>query len=158
MAFAPPSFCSSSAEFFTWLSHVLLITAVVADTGILFIAAVSKISAPALGTGAVVAAMPANANALANPPVSYSSTERVHHAGHFMPRNPRIGDSWPPAFNDDRVAAAYAACQNLDAHLCRTWIRNLRLDNSKPGSGRGHLCGSHRFYGDGTRHNSSPSC
>jgi hypothetical protein len=75
--------------------HVLRITTVITEAGILLIAAKSKISPPALGASTVMAAMPSDANSLAFSPFSYSSPERIHDAGHFMPWNARIGDSWP---------------------------------------------------------------
>src|SRR5271156_4995710 len=71
-----------------------------------------------------MAAMPANANTLAFSPFSHSSPWRIHHAGHFMARNARIGDSWPAAFDDDRIAVAHTTCMNSDAHLSRAWIGN----------------------------------
>jgi hypothetical protein len=82
--------------------HVLLIAAVITEARILLIAAESKISAPALGASAVMAAMPANADTLAFLPISHSSPQRIHHAGHFMAGNARIDDSWPTAFGDNR--------------------------------------------------------
>src|SRR5271156_2265685 len=60
-----------------------------------------------------------------------------------MARNARIGDSWPAAFGDDRVAVAHTACLNLDAHLSRAWLGNRQLNDAKTGSRRGHLGGFH---------------
>ncbi len=123
--------------------HVLRIAAVITESGILLIATESKISAPALGTSAVVAAMPANADTLAFSPFSHTSPERIHNAGHFMTRNARIGDSVPEAFGDDRIAVAHTTCPNFDAHLSWAWIGNLQLDHFKTGSGSGYLGGFH---------------
>jgi hypothetical protein len=90
-----------------------------------------------------MATMPANANTLACSPFSYSGPKRIDHASHFMPRNARIGDSWPAAFDDDRVAVAHTTCLNFDAYLSWAWIGNLQLNDSKTGSSRGHLGGFH---------------
>src|SRR5258708_7341558 len=48
--------------------HILLVSAVVADTGNFLVSTVAKISAPALSAGAVVASMPADADTLPNFP------------------------------------------------------------------------------------------
>jgi hypothetical protein len=95
-----------------------------------------------------MAAMPANANTLTFSPFSHSGPQRIHHTGHFMPWNSWIGDSWPEPFEDDRIAVAYAACPNFDAHLSWAWSGNLELNDSKPVSSRGHLCGFHGCYCD----------
>ena len=95
-----------------------------------------------------MAAMPANANTLACSPFSHSSPERIHHAGHFMSRNTRIGDSWTAAFDDDRIAVAHTTRLNFDAHLSRAWIGNLKLNDFKTGTSRGHLSGFHGCYCD----------
>jgi hypothetical protein len=102
-----------------------------------------------------MAAMPANANTLAFSPFSHSGPERIHYAGHFMAWNARIGDSWPAAFDDDRVAVAHTTCLNFDAHLSRAWIGNLQLNDSKTGSSRDHLGGFHGCYCDCGCHKSS---
>jgi hypothetical protein len=81
-----------------------------------------------------MAAMPANANTLAASPFSHPSPERIHYAGHFMTGNPRIGDSWPEAFGDDRITVAHTTCLNLDAHLSGAWIGNLQFDDFKTSS------------------------
>jgi hypothetical protein len=95
--------------------------------------------------------MPANANTLAFLPRSHPRPERIHHAGHFMPWDARIGDSWPPAFDDDRITVAHTTCMNFDAHLSRAWIGNLQFDDSKTGSSRSHLRGFHGCYRDTCR-------
>ena len=63
-----------------------------------------------------------------------------------MARNTRIADSWPAAFDDDCIAVAHTTCINFDAHLSRTWIGNLQLDDFKTSSSRGHSGGFHGCY------------
>jgi hypothetical protein len=99
-----------------------------------------------------MAAMPANANTLAFSPFSHSGPHRIHHAGHFMPWNSGIGDSWPAPFEDDRIAVAHTACLNFDAHLSQTWVGNLQLNDPKTGSSRSHLGGFHGSYCDCSCH------
>src|SRR6516162_6870913 len=74
-----------------------------------------------------------------------------------MARNARIGDSWPAAFDDDRIAVAHTTCLNFDAHLSRAWIGNLQFNDSKTGSSLSHLGCFHGCYCGCGCHKSSPS-
>jgi hypothetical protein len=102
-----------------------------------------------------MATMQPNANTLAFSPVRPSSPRRCHHAGHFMPWNSWIKDSWPAPFDDDRIAVTYATCLNFDAHLSWAWLGDRQLNDRETGSSRANLGGFHGWCCDCGCHKSS---
>src|SRR5262249_18398424 len=70
--------------------HVLLIAAVVRDSGDLEVHAIAKVAAPARDTRAVVPTMPSDADALATLPLGDARTEAVDDTRDLVARYPRI--------------------------------------------------------------------
>ena len=85
--------------------------------GIFQIPAITKISAPALATGVVVAAVPADADTLPLLPLSNTGAYFIDDAGDFMSWNAGILNSGPAAFFREHVTVADTAGLHLDAHL-----------------------------------------
>src|SRR3974390_1964965 len=73
--------------------HVLLISAVVADASNLHVLAITKIAAPAFGTGVVVSAVPADSNALTLLPFGNARTHFIDGAHDFVSRHAGILNS-----------------------------------------------------------------
>ena len=109
--------------------HVLLVSAVIADARNFQVPAIAKISAPALATRAVMAAVPADADALSLLPLGNTVTQFVDDADDFMSGNAGILNSGPLAFLREHVTVANATGLHLDAHLSCTRLRNLALDD-----------------------------
>jgi hypothetical protein len=72
----------------------LLISAVVTDAGNSQIPAIAKISTPAGGTRVVLAAMPADANALTIVPGGNAGAELVNNAHHFVSWDTGVLNAW----------------------------------------------------------------
>src|SRR5208282_2151664 len=78
--------------------HVLLVSAVIADARNFQIPAIAKVSAPALATRVVLAAVPADTDALPLLPGGNTRAYFIDDACNFVSRNTGILDSWPSAF------------------------------------------------------------
>ena len=73
----------------------MLVSTVIADAWILQIPAIAKVSPPALGTSVVLAAVPANTDALPLLPRGNTGAHFIDDARHFMSWNARILNSGP---------------------------------------------------------------
>src|SRR2546425_511647 len=89
----------------------------------------------ALATGAVTAAVPADADSLPLLPRGNAGPHFIDDACHFMSGNARILNSWPESFFREHVAVADATGLHLNAHLSCTRLRNLALDKLEICSG-----------------------
>src|SRR5262245_57787026 len=135
--------------------HVLFVSAVVANPGNPAISAVAEVSPPALPAGAIVSAMPADADALPLGPSGNSGTHSVDETHHFMTWYARVLDTGPGTFLCERVTMTDAAGLHLDSHLSRCWVRNFPLDDLELCSRAGNLCRLHRCHRCCCAHNSS---
>jgi hypothetical protein len=86
-----------------------------------------------------VAAVPADANALALLPAGNIGTEFIDDARDFVSRNTGILNSWPSAFFREHVTVADPAGLHFDEHLSRTRLRNFVLDDLEIASRLGDL-------------------
>src|SRR5438046_1729973 len=114
----------------------------IADARNFQILAVAKISATTRETRTVVAAVPADADALPLLPLGNTVAQFIDDARDFMPWNARILNSGPRALFREHVTVADAAGLHLDEHVSCAWLRNLSLDNLEIGSrlrNLGHL-------------------
>jgi hypothetical protein len=105
-----------------------------------------------------VAAVPTDADTLAFAPFRHSGAQFIHNACDFMPWNAGVGDSWPRAFDDKRIAVANTTCLHFNANLPWTGLGNRSLDDLKTGSASGYLGRFHGRYCDCCCHKSSCSC
>jgi hypothetical protein len=122
----------------------LLVSAVIADARNLLIPAVAKISAAALQARAVVAAVPADTDALAFLPLGNASAQFIDNARHFMPWNTGILNSGQIAFFREHITVANTTGLHLDENLSRTGFGNLALHNLEITARFGNL---RRFHG-----------
>ena len=134
--------------------HVLLVSTVIADAANFQVPAIAEISAPALPTRVVLAAVPADADTLPLLPCGNTVAHFIDDACHFMSGNARILNSRPQAFFREHVTVANAAGLHLDPHLSCIRLRNLALDDLEICSGFGnlrhlHLCHLHWYYSVG---------
>ena len=97
--------------------HVLLITAVIADARNFQIPAIAEISTPALATGVVLAAVPADTYALSLVPRGNTSTHFIDDACDFMSWNAGILNSRPKPFFREHITVANTTSLNPNAHL-----------------------------------------
>src|SRR6202040_2573396 len=103
-------------------NHVCGVATVVADSGNLQKAAIDKIAAPARIASKAVAAVPSDADSIANFPFAHIFSDRLDQPGNFVSRRSRIGDSRPRSIFCKGVAMADAACLHLDADLGARWL------------------------------------
>ena len=73
--------------------------------------------------------MPANADALSGLPLRDVGADGVDASGDLVAGNARILHARPMPFFHDRIAVAYAAGFDFDAHLSRRWLRDGTLDD-----------------------------
>src|SRR6202035_3403968 len=109
--------------------HVLLVSAIVADTWNFQVPAVAKISAPARGTRAVLAAVPSHANALSHLPSGNTLTHFIDPTGDFVPRYPRVLNAGPLALLRKHVTVADPAGLHFDTYLSHAGLGNLAVDD-----------------------------
>jgi hypothetical protein len=93
-----------------------------------------------------MAAVPTNADALPLLPFGNACTHFIDDAGHFMPWNAGILKSGPTALYRDHITVANTAGLHLDAHVSRTRVRNLALDDLEVCSGLRNLRDFHWCY------------
>src|SRR5229473_4552126 len=96
------------SECFHGSDHVFLIAAIEGDSTNLCVLAIAKISAAAGDASAVLAAVPANADALALFPAGDARTDVVNHAGDFVSGNAGILNAREESVLCDDVAVADA--------------------------------------------------
>ena len=124
------------------------VSAVIADARDLQIPAIAKISAPALETGSIVAAVPADTGALPLLPLGNTVAQFVDDARDFVPWDAGVLNAGPLPFFREHVTVADATGLHLDAHLSYTRLRNLALDDLEIGSPLGNLRHLHGRYCD----------
>jgi hypothetical protein len=126
----------------------LLVPAVITYARNFQVLAIAKISAPARETCVVLAAVPANADAL--PPFARRNTRTyfIYDARDLMAWDAGVLNPWPRAFFRERVTVANTTGLHLDADLSGTRIRNLALDDLEIASRASNLCRLHRCYPD----------
>ncbi len=115
--------------------HVLLITAVIADARNFQIPAIAKISTPALATGVVLAAVPADTYALSLVPRGNTSTHFIDDACDFMSWNAGILNSRPKPFFREHITVANTTSLYPNAHLSCVRFGNFALDNFEISAG-----------------------
>ena len=98
----------------------MLVSAVITDARNFQVPAIAKISAPALETRAVVAAVPADADTLPLLPLGNTGTHFIDDARDFVSWNAGILNSGPIAFFREQVTVADTTGLHLDAHLSYT--------------------------------------
>src|SRR5216684_2467932 len=108
----------------------------------------AEITPPARQAGAILAAVPAYADALALLPLRHAGAYVVDDAGHFVSRHSRIDDARPGAVFREDIAVTDPARLHADPHFARSRLGNLPLDNREVRSclrdlRHFHLC--HRF-------------
>src|SRR6185437_1527166 len=119
--------------------HVLLVSAVITDPRNFQITAIAKISAPAGEACVVVAAVPADTNALPLPPLGDAGTQFIDDARDLVPWHPGILNSGPPAIFCERITVAHTTGLHLDKHVTCIRSGNLTIDNPEICSGPGNL-------------------
>src|SRR5579859_8181579 len=99
-----------------------------ADPGNFAGAAQDKIPAAARLAPEAMAAVPADADALADSPFGDARAERIDLAGDLVSGNARIFQAGPPALFDEQVAMANPAGFDFDAHCAWSRFRHRALD------------------------------
>src|SRR6266446_1526863 len=109
--------------------HVLLITAVVADARNFHILAITKISAPAIKTYTVVAAVPTNADALSLLPFGDTGAQLIDSAHNFMSGDAGVLNPREHPIFRHGVAVADSAGLYLDTYLPVCRLRDFTFDD-----------------------------
>src|SRR5258708_25863877 len=109
--------------------HVFLIAAIEADSANFRVAAIGEISAAAREASAVLAAVPADADALAFFPAGDAGADVIDHAGDFVSGGAGILSAGPVSFFYEAVAVTDAASLHANAHVPRARIWNVALLN-----------------------------
>ena len=117
----------------------MLVSAVITDARDFQIEAIAKIAAPARETRSVMAAVPADTDALPLFPCGNVRTQFIDDARDFVSRDAGILNSGPKAFFREHIAVADATGLHFDAHLSRHRRGNLALDDLEIGTGLGNL-------------------
>jgi hypothetical protein len=123
--------------------QVLAVAAVVADSADLRIRTVRKVSAAAGETGAILPAVPADADAVARLPGRHAVAGFVDHAGDFVSRHAGICHAREKALLRVRIAVADSTGQDTNPDVSRQGCWNLALDNLEVGAGLRHLYDLH---------------
>src|SRR4030095_14565420 len=97
--------------------HVLLIPTVIAHAGHFPVPAISEVSAPTREARAVMAAVPADTDALSLLPAGDTDAHFIEDADDFVPGHARILDTGPLAFLREHVAVTDATGRDLDPHV-----------------------------------------
>jgi hypothetical protein len=103
-----------------------------------------------------MAAVPADANALALLPAGNTGTQFIDDAGDFMPWNTGILNSWPSAFFREHVTVTDTTSLHFDEHVTCVRFRNRAFDDLEIASSFTNLRCLHWCYTDFCRcHKSS---
>jgi len=127
--------------------HVVGVATVIADAGDFFVNASNEVAAAASRTSSVVAAVPADADALAFFPNGDAGPDFVDDAGNFVARRTRISDAREEAVFDQMVAEADAAGLHADADISRGRLRDFALLQLEIGTGLGDYGDFHLGHG-----------
>ena len=123
--------------------HVFGIAAVVADAGDLLILQLMKSPRRQASQVKAVAAVPADADALAGLPVGDVSADGVDAAGDFVSGDAGILDAGPMAFFDQRIAMADAAGFDLNSDLVAAGFGDVSFDQFEIAAGFADLDSFH---------------
>ena len=126
-----------------WGDHVIGIAAVEGDTGDLVGFAGEEIAAAAGLAASTIAAVPADADALADGPGRGIGADGVDEADDFVSGNARILNPGEEAVLGEDVAVADAARLDFDADLAGARLRDIPLDEFERTLGGGDLNGAH---------------
>src|SRR5262249_32790047 len=126
--------------------HVLGVAAVKGDARHWTRNAGEEVSAAAGVAMPAVAAVPADAHALAGLPVGAPGAARADHPGHLMPGHTRVLDSGVRPLLEVRIAVADAARLHLDPPPSGLRLRHRPLDDFKGPFGARDLHGTHRSH------------
>ena len=118
---------------------VVGIAAVKAYAGNLLVLAEDEVAAAAGRAVVAVAAMPAQAHALAGLEERHIWRHRIHNAGHLVARYARIGNARKNAELGDGIAMANAAGLYADAHMSGPRFGKFLLHHFKGSAGGGDL-------------------
>jgi hypothetical protein len=80
-------------------------------------------------------AMPADSDTLSCLPCGNTIADFINNAGHFVPRNAWILNSWQHAFFDKHITVANATGLYLDPHVPGTRLWNFAFNDLKRRSG-----------------------
>ena len=97
--------------------HVLLVATVITDPANLHVRAIREISAPAGETRAVLAAVPADSDALALFPFRDARAHLVDYARYFVSGDAWVRNSRKEAVLRDHVAVTDSTREDADPHL-----------------------------------------
>jgi hypothetical protein len=103
-----------------------------------------------------IAAMPANANALADIPLGDALPQRINGSDNLVTRHTRILNAGQEPVLDDRIAVADSAGLDFDSHRIGRWIGYGTFDYFEGAARAGDLSDAHFV-----RHNRSalvPDC
>src|SRR5712664_1740322 len=118
-------------ERFHGSDHVFLIAAIEADSANFQVAAIGEISAAAREARAVLATVPADADALAFFPAGDAGAYVVDHAGDFVSGGTGILNAGPVSFLYEAVAVTDAASLHANTHMPGARVGNFSLDDFK---------------------------
>src|SRR4029077_2289401 len=118
-------------ERFHGSDHVFLVAAIEGDSAYFRVAAIGEISAAAREASAVLAAVPADADALAFFPVNDARAHFIDYAGNFVSGHAGILNAVRVPFFYKAVAVTDAASLHANAHVTGRWIGNFALDDFK---------------------------
>ena len=123
--------------------QVLRVAAVIGDPGDLAGHAGEEL-APAAGVAMpAIAAVPADAHALAGLPVGDAGADRIDHPGHFMTGDAGVAELPDKSLLGERIAVADAACQDLDPHRRGTRFGDRPFHDFKGSVRARDLCRTH---------------
>src|SRR4051812_30992198 len=128
--------------------HVLSIAAVEADAGDLLRDAGEEIAAAAVDALAAIAAVPADADFLADGEIGDERAEGIDDADNFVAGHSGIFNAGPVSFLDERVAVADAAGLNFDADGAGGGLGDRAFHDFQWAAGSGDLNDAHGFGHD----------
>ena len=125
--------------------HVVGIAAVVADAGDVLVFAEDEVAATTGRAVVAVAAVPAEADALAGLEERHVGADGVDDAGDFVAGDARVCDAGQEADLGERVAVADAAGLHADADVAGAGIGEFALNQFKGSARSGDLDGTARY-------------
>ena len=123
--------------------HVFRVAAVEVHGGCRARRAIGELAFAARLTVRAVAAVPADADALAGLEDLHAGPDFLHAAGDFVPRHKGKFHPRPMALLEDRVAVANAAGVDFNENLSLPWLRFGAFDEFKGTTGLGDLSDEH---------------
>jgi hypothetical protein len=117
----------------------LLVATIKREAGYLLVFTIDEVSRAAGGTSVVMAAVPADTDAVALLPLANAAAEFVNHAGNFVAWNAWVLQAGPVAVLHQVIAEADATGLYLNENLAGTGRRYLAFHDLKIASGLGDL-------------------